>query len=106
MSLNIQSMTQIQKCMFVYVPNLVYLLTQKHIYIYIYRELARVAYEVNATLENIGARRLHTVLERIMDEVSFDADVHAVKGEFVVTVRNQSSLRHTKQDSIRGCITL
>eukprot|EP00286_Rhodomonas_abbreviata_P026753 CAMPEP_0181313500 /NCGR_PEP_ID=MMETSP1101-20121128/14280_1 /TAXON_ID=46948 /ORGANISM="Rhodomonas abbreviata, Strain Caron Lab Isolate" /LENGTH=493 /DNA_ID=CAMNT_0023420455 /DNA_START=46 /DNA_END=1527 /DNA_ORIENTATION=- len=38
------------------------------------REIAKVAHEVNATVENIGARRLHTVLERIMDEVSFTAE--------------------------------
>jgi ATP-dependent HslUV protease ATP-binding subunit HslU len=43
------------------------------------REVARVAFEVNSTIENIGARRLHTVIERIMDEVSFDADEHASK---------------------------
>lgn len=48
------------------------------------REIARVAYEVNATVENIGARRLHTVLERIMDEVSFTADDYASK-DFEIT---------------------
>eukprot|EP00617_Octactis_speculum_P002273 CAMPEP_0185775814 /NCGR_PEP_ID=MMETSP1174-20130828/83374_1 /TAXON_ID=35687 /ORGANISM="Dictyocha speculum, Strain CCMP1381" /LENGTH=500 /DNA_ID=CAMNT_0028463511 /DNA_START=23 /DNA_END=1525 /DNA_ORIENTATION=+ len=37
------------------------------------REVARVATEVNRTLENIGARRLHTIIERIMEEISFDA---------------------------------
>ena len=37
------------------------------------REIARVAYETNRTVENIGARRLHTVIERIVEEVSFDA---------------------------------
>jgi ATP-dependent HslUV protease ATP-binding subunit HslU len=37
------------------------------------REIARIAREVNATVENIGARRLHTVIERIMDDISFDA---------------------------------
>ena len=37
------------------------------------RELARVAAEVNARTENIGARRLHTVMERLLDEISFDA---------------------------------
>jgi ATP-dependent HslUV protease ATP-binding subunit HslU len=36
-------------------------------------ELARVAAEVNRTSENIGARRLHTVLERLLEEVSFEA---------------------------------
>merc|ERR1711871_800394 len=37
------------------------------------REIARCAAEVNRTLENIGARRLHTIVERIMEEISFDA---------------------------------
>lgn len=36
-------------------------------------EIARIAVDVNATVENIGARRLQTVMERILDEVSFDA---------------------------------
>jgi ATP-dependent HslUV protease ATP-binding subunit HslU len=35
--------------------------------------LARIAYEVNERTENIGARRLATVMERLLDEVSFDA---------------------------------
>jgi ATP-dependent HslUV protease ATP-binding subunit HslU len=35
--------------------------------------LARVAFEVNNAVENIGARRLQTVLERVLDEVSFTA---------------------------------
>ena len=36
-------------------------------------ELASVAYEANTRLENIGARRLHTVMETLLDEVSFRA---------------------------------
>ncbi|MDQ6990061.1 MAG: ATP-dependent protease ATPase subunit HslU [Mariprofundaceae bacterium] len=36
-------------------------------------ELARIAVQVNEKTENIGARRLHTLLERVLDEVSFDA---------------------------------
>jgi ATP-dependent HslUV protease ATP-binding subunit HslU len=35
--------------------------------------LADIAVSVNSTVENIGARRLHTVLERVLDEISFDA---------------------------------
>jgi len=35
--------------------------------------LARIAFEVNERTENIGARRLSTVMERLLDEVSFDA---------------------------------
>jgi ATP-dependent HslUV protease ATP-binding subunit HslU len=36
-------------------------------------EIARLAVEVNATTENIGARRLSTLMERLLDEVSFEA---------------------------------
>jgi ATP-dependent HslUV protease ATP-binding subunit HslU len=37
------------------------------------RAIAEVASEANASLENIGARRLHTVLERVLEELSFEA---------------------------------
>jgi len=36
-------------------------------------EIARVAAQVNSSMENIGARRLHTVIERLLEEVSFAA---------------------------------
>jgi ATP-dependent HslUV protease ATP-binding subunit HslU len=36
-------------------------------------QIADAAWRVNETTENIGARRLHTVMERLMDEISFDA---------------------------------
>lgn len=36
-------------------------------------ELARIADEVNTRTENIGARRLHTVMERLMEDLAFDA---------------------------------
>lgn len=39
--------------------------------------IADIAAEVNARVENIGARRLHTILERILDEVSFAASDNA-----------------------------
>ncbi|HMC16386.1 MAG TPA: ATP-dependent protease ATPase subunit HslU [Albitalea sp.] len=37
------------------------------------RRLAQIAYDVNERTENIGARRLSTVMERLLDQVSFDA---------------------------------
>jgi len=37
------------------------------------RRLAEVAYQVNENTENIGARRLHTVMERLLETVSFEA---------------------------------
>ena len=46
------------------------------------RRIAEVAYEVNSRSENIGARRLHTVLERLLESISFEAADRA--GETVV----------------------
>src|SRR5262249_22203923 len=37
------------------------------------RRLAEIAQQVNEKAENIGARRLHTVLERLLEKISFDA---------------------------------
>jgi ATP-dependent HslUV protease ATP-binding subunit HslU len=37
------------------------------------RRLAQIAFDVNESTENIGARRLATVMERLLDEISFDA---------------------------------
>ncbi|WP_369309170.1 HslU--HslV peptidase ATPase subunit [Providencia rettgeri] len=37
------------------------------------RKIAESAWQVNESTENIGARRLHTVLERLMEDISFDA---------------------------------
>jgi ATP-dependent HslUV protease ATP-binding subunit HslU len=37
------------------------------------KEIAKVAHKVNGEVENIGARRLHTMLEKILEDVSFEA---------------------------------
>jgi ATP-dependent HslUV protease ATP-binding subunit HslU len=55
------------------------------------REMARIAVEDNSRTEDIGARRLHTVMERVLDELSFDASERGDQ-TFTVTpeyVRNQ-----------------
>ena len=39
--------------------------------------IARMAAEINQAAENIGARRLHTVLERLLEELSFSATEHS-----------------------------
>lgn len=36
-------------------------------------EIAKIAEHLNSTSENIGARRLHTIMEKVMEEISFDA---------------------------------
>lgn len=43
------------------------------------RRIAEIAHQVNERTENIGARRLYTVMERLLDEISFDAARHAGK---------------------------
>jgi len=41
------------------------------------RRLAEIAWSVNEKTENIGARRLHTIMEKLLEEVSFDAGRHS-----------------------------
>lgn len=48
-------------------------------------EVAQIAHDVNSRTENIGARRLHTVMERLLDEVSFNA--HQLKGQQIAVTR-------------------
>lgn len=47
-------------------------------------QMAKIAVQVNRKTEDIGARRLHTVMERVLDELSFDASEREAK-EFTVT---------------------
>jgi len=46
------------------------------------RAIAKYALQANEKTEDIGARRLHTVMEKILEEISFEADEHA--GETIV----------------------
>ena len=50
--------------------------------------IADIAVQVNDSVENIGARRLHTVLERVLDEISFSAsdrngETFRISGDYV-----------------------
>ena len=45
------------------------------------KRISEFAYQVNSTNENIGARRLHTILETLLEEVSFTAD--ELKGQTI-----------------------
>ncbi|MGE0316009.1 MAG: ATP-dependent protease ATPase subunit HslU [Lautropia sp.] len=68
------------------------------------RRLAEIACAVNYSTENIGARRLHTVLERLLEEVSFDAsrrsgqvvtiDAAFVDGRLASVARNEDLSRY------------
>ena len=50
------------------------------------RAMARLAAKANATLENIGARRLMTIVEKVFEQVNFDAPEMAARGEKTVTI--------------------
>lgn len=58
------------------------------------KAIAKLAHRANETAEDIGARRLHTVLERILEDVSFNADEYKGK-EFIITAK----LVHEKLDN-------
>ena len=68
------------------------------------RRLAQIAHDVNERTENIGARRLSTVMERLLDEVSFDApnrggqsvhiDEAAVDARLAELARNEDLSRY------------
>jgi len=59
------------------------------------RAIAELSHKANEMTEDIGARRLHTVLEKVLEEVSFNADEHRDE-EFVIT----SSYVHEKLDMV------
>ncbi|CAH0480829.1 unnamed protein product [Peronospora belbahrii] len=49
------------------------------------REIAHVAAEINQTVENIGARRLHTVVEKVVEDISFDSSEMAPGSTITIT---------------------
>lgn len=48
------------------------------------RRLAEIAFQVNEKTENIGARRLYTVMEKLLEEISFEAGKSAALGKVVI----------------------
>jgi ATP-dependent HslUV protease ATP-binding subunit HslU len=60
-------------------------------------EIAHFAFRVNENTENIGARRLHTIMERVLDELSFDAPEK--KGQHVVI--DAEYVRKTLSDIVK-----
>ncbi len=56
------------------------------------KEIAKVAHRINGEVENIGARRLHTMLEKILEEVSFEAS--DMKAQSLVTIDSKYVLDH------------
>lgn len=58
------------------------------------RRIAEVAWEVNERTENIGARRLHTIIERLLEEVSFEGSDYVGKA---VSINAQYVNKHLQQ---------
>lgn len=60
--------------------------------------LAELAFEVNERVENIGARRLHTLLERLLEDISFAADQRAGESIEIDAQRVDQALGELAQD--------
>lgn len=59
------------------------------------KALAKISHKSNEKMEDIGARRLHTVIEKVLEDISFDAVEH--KGE---SIHVDENLVHSKLDDI------
>ena len=61
--------------------------------------LAKISAEVNASVENIGARRLHTIIEKVLDDISFNATDRG--GETIIIDQNyvQDNLGNLVKDT-------
>lgn len=59
------------------------------------RAIAKISQQANEKMEDIGARRLHTVLEKVLEDISFEADTY--KGQ---SLHVNSDLVHEKLDNI------
>lgn len=57
--------------------------------------IAKLSHRANEITEDIGARRLHTVLEKVLEDISFDADEY--KGK---TFKITKELVHEKLDTV------
>ncbi|MHB8126491.1 MAG: ATP-dependent protease ATPase subunit HslU [Desulfitobacteriaceae bacterium] len=62
-------------------------------------ELANVAFEVNSNTENIGARRLHTIVEKVLEELSFEASELPEDYEVII---NREYVQHKVGDVARN----
>ena len=61
------------------------------------RRLAEIAWQVNERTENIGARRLYTVMEKLLEDVSFEADRHQGRRSSSTPARVDARLKDLAQ---------
>ncbi len=68
-------------------------------------EMAKIAFKVNSEVENIGARRLHTLIEKVLENVSFEASEMASGTEVIVDAKyvndNVGDLLNNKNDLMK-----
>jgi ATP-dependent HslUV protease ATP-binding subunit HslU len=62
------------------------------------RRMAEIAFQVNEKTENIGARRLYTVMEKLLEEVAFDAERRQGAPVVIDAARVEASLGQLAQD--------
>jgi ATP-dependent HslUV protease ATP-binding subunit HslU len=62
-------------------------------------ELAEIAFKVNSTSENIGARRLHTIVEKVLEELSFEAS--ELPEDYTVTI-NREYVQHRLNNVVQN----
>ena len=62
-------------------------------------ELAEIAYAVNSSTENIGARRLHTIVEKVLEELSFEAS--ELPEDYTVTI-NREYVQQRLKDALQN----
>ena len=62
------------------------------------QEMARIAVEVNKKTENIGARRLHTLMERLLEDILFDAPDMQDKKKIIDKHYVEEKLKDIKDD--------
>lgn len=51
------------------------------------KEIANVVWDMNSHIENIGARRLQQILEKVTEEISFNAPVRAKENDGVIEIK-------------------
>ena len=61
-------------------------------------KLAEIAFEVNSTMENIGARRLHTILETVLEELLFEAPTMQMGSIQITEQYVESKLNAIRED--------
>lgn len=70
------------------------------------RRIAEIAWHVNERIENIGARRLHTVLERLLEEISYSASEVINKELNIDAAYVNERLQHLVKDEDLSCYIL